>query len=292
VDALTIDRVGVLVGLEMLNAQARKAVESKYIDQFMHDWLTGRIMTTVDLHMRAEACGLKLHEDEAYSVLIIRWFKERPATTIMSKAVKQIRRSGLDDARLYITLLEGELVVLTSRRGKSLGMHGTIFRDRVAALLRCGFPEEVCKDTSVCVGKTVVSPNQVHESFRQAQKVLQISRVCELREQWITYEELGGYQLLYLLPDCTEVDDFKKRWIEPLLHYDDKHHTLLIQTIKAYFRSNENIRKTALQLITHYNTVVYRLDRVKEVLGIDLENPNDRLQLQLALLLYEMGSHK
>jgi purine catabolism regulator len=52
---------------------------------------------------------------------------------------------------------------------------------------------------------------------------------------------------------------------------------------------NRNMKQTAERLFAHYNTVIYRLERVKGILTMDLENPEIQLQLQLALKLHQMS---
>jgi PucR family transcriptional regulator, purine catabolism regulatory protein len=56
-----------------------------------------------------------------------------------------------------------------------------------------------------------------------------------------------------------------------------------------YFQVNRNMKQAAERLFTHYNTVIYRLERVKDILTMDLENPEIQLQLQLALKLHQMS---
>jgi purine catabolism regulator len=77
-------------------------------------------------------------------------------------------------------------------------------------------------------------------------------------------------------------------FLQPLLDYDLKHDTNLVETLQMYFQVNRNMKQTAERLFTHYNTVIYRLERVKDILVKDLENPEIQLQLQLALKLHQM----
>lgn len=90
VDQLTIDRVGVLVGLEMINAGARREVELKYVDQFLQDWISGRIAAAEDLKLRAEACGCPLPERPLRAVTV-GWLEEKPELKQLQQAVKRVR---------------------------------------------------------------------------------------------------------------------------------------------------------------------------------------------------------
>ena len=76
--------------------------------------------------------------------------------------------------------------------------------------------------------------------------------------------------------------------IGPLVQYDESHSNNLVQTINAYFDHHGNISQTAEMLYIHRNTLLYRLDRIQELTGQDLNNAHDRLALQLALKLWQI----
>jgi purine catabolism regulator len=141
----------------------------------------------------------------------------------------------------------------------------------------------------LCTGKSVSACNMVHESYKQAKKVHTISQAVGIKEQHINLDQLGVYQLLYLLSENEEAQSFRDKFILPLLEYESKHHTSFIETLKVYFEHNQNVRKTADALFTHYNTIVHRLDRVGEVLNLNMNKAEKRLQLELAIRLYEMS---
>ncbi|MEG2539835.1 MAG: helix-turn-helix domain-containing protein, partial [Clostridium sp.] len=65
--------------------------------------------------------------------------------------------------------------------------------------------------------------------------------------------------------------------------YDSKKSTELVKTLEAYFEHNGNLKKMSDALFTHYNTILYRLTRIKEITGVNFENAKDRLNLEIAL---------
>jgi purine catabolism regulator len=88
-----------------------------------------------------------------------------------------------------------------------------------------------------------------------------------------------------LIPDGEERAQFLKRYVQPLWQADCKGGGRLSETLEMFFRCNGNIKLTSERLFAHYNTVVYRLEKIQHILGISLDDPEDRLQLQLALKL-------
>jgi len=104
----------------------------------------------------------------------------------------------------------------------------------------------------------------------------------------ITFDSLGIYQLLLQLEDVPASRRFSDQIVGPLVAYDKNHRSSLVETIIAYFRHHGIISQTADALYIHRNTLSYRLDRIQELTGQDLENPDERLALQLALKLWQV----
>ncbi|WP_274650572.1 PucR family transcriptional regulator [Paenibacillus humicola] len=281
VDHLTIDRAGVLVELEMANINARKEVEARYIDQFLQDWITGRIVTVEDLNLRAEACGCPIEEGRRLVVGLVYWHDSRPPVKKLQQTVKQLR-ARWRPGQLQLTVIEGELVLLASLPAAAPDPRAEVPLAELRSALGTEAPY------SICIGREAIRREKVGESYGHAKKIHDIAGICGLTEPLIDEKNLGVFRLLYLLPDNDEVRMFRDRYIEPLLEYDSKHNTLMLATLKTFFMHNRNVKKTARELYTHYNTVSYRVERACELLEIDSQNGDDMLQLQLAMKLHDM----
>jgi purine catabolism regulator len=97
--------------------------------------------------------------------------------------------------------------------------------------------------------------------------------------------DLGVYQLILSLNDREKLLDFCKQTLEPLLKYDMSQHADLIKTLEAFFACHGNLSQTAEMLIVHRNTLLYRMNRINEIADIDLNRPEIRLALHLALTI-------
>ncbi|WP_344833402.1 helix-turn-helix domain-containing protein [Actinocorallia longicatena] len=98
--------------------------------------------------------------------------------------------------------------------------------------------------------------------------------------------ELGFVGLL--LGNDHNVTGFLETTLGPILAYDAKRGTELVQTLEAYFGSNASLAKTAERLHIHVNTVTQRLDRIARLLGPAWHSPDRALELQLALRLHRL----
>jgi purine catabolism regulator len=73
--------------------------------------------------------------------------------------------------------------------------------------------------------------------------------------------------------------------LSPLIEYDEKKESVLMETLGGYFKCNCNIKQMAQMQYIHYNTALYRLEQIEKLLKIDLKNPDDKLNVELALKL-------
>jgi purine catabolism regulator len=287
-DCLTLDRTITIAGLEMMNIEAKRQVESQYIDQFIQDWLLGRFHNLSDLRIRAEACGCRNVLQGAYSTAIVRLLDTKASVPELQELLELLRRAvKLEGKEIYTAIIEdAAVIVIPTNEALSGDSHNHIDPSKLIHLLRKLMHND---HISLCLGKLVHKPEELNNSYRDAKQVSKISGICALDQPLITNDQLGVYSLLYLLPECEEVKHFQVIFLQPLLDYDSKHDTNLVETLQMYFRLNRNMKQTAEKLFTHYNTVIYRMERVKDILAMDLENPEIQLQLQLALKLHQMN---
>jgi hypothetical protein len=105
-------------------------------------------------------------------------------------------------------------------------------------------------------------------------------------------DEIGGgtYRLLFrvLASHPEEVKSFFEDTIAPLVRYDEQYSTDLVGTLEAYLGQNCNMNATAQAIHAHRHTVSYRLERVKELSGLDPFTSEDRERLGLGLKAYRI----
>lgn len=119
-------------------------------------------------------------------------------------------------------------------------------------------------------------------SYKEAQVAIEVGEVFDTDKVIINYENLGIGRLIYQLPTTLcgmflqEV--FKKSPIDAL---DEE--TLF--TINKFFENNLNVSETARKLFVHRNTLVYRLEKIKKLTGLDLREFDDAITFKVALMV-------
>ena len=103
----------------------------------------------------------------------------------------------------------------------------------------------------------------------------------------VHYSNLGFFQIFGEIDDVTELERYIPETLKKLYLYDE-HKGELITTLQMYLRNKQSIRKTADAMFVHYRTISYRLEKIKQVSGIDFDNANEVLAVSNGLIIYKM----
>ncbi len=283
VDLLTIDRVKSIIALEMMNSDALYAIETKYRDPFVQDWLWGRIPSMNDLRFRADACGCPLPEAAKYVVAIVN-LDDMHEKISYFLSIEQRKLKPYEPSTLWMVQMDGELTIVMAYSEDE-----QINREKWGKYLLSWLKEAIAPMAkAVCFGNVVSSAVDLPISFQEAIRVSRLYPVSRFTGEIVTYDRLGMFPILMQLADSPERRRLLKTYVHPLIEADQQSNSQLIQTMKMFFAQNRNVRRTAEQLFTHYNTVLYRMERVQKVLCVDLEQGEHILMLEVALKLYDL----
>ncbi len=148
--------------------------------------------------------------------------------------------------------------------------------------------KEYSKSVVYCgLGRPVQGVSDWLVSHREAQQALLIARRLESKKP-LEFGDLSVHRLLFQLDNNPELHDFCDEMLGALLRYDHVHNSTLVETLNAYFENHGNLSETAKALYIHRNTLQYRMERVGQIAGFDLSNPEQRLAMQLALKAYKL----
>ncbi len=137
---------------------------------------------------------------------------------------------------------------------------------------------------TAALGGRFESLQDARRSYLQAIKVLRFTKLQATSSSIYAYEQLGIYKLLFEIePDKLAV--YYQEVIEPLNQYDRKNHMDLVHSLFVYLEENCNAAKTAKRLFVHRNTLDYRLKKIEKITNRSLDNPYERLTLQLGVIV-------
>jgi len=136
-----------------------------------------------------------------------------------------------------------------------------------------------------------VDPGEFARAIQEAELVLDVLRQSEGQGGFDSTDiGTGTYRLLFrvLASHPEEVRSFYEDTVAPIVRYDDQYRTDLVGTLESYLEQNCNMNATAAAIYAHRHTVAYRLERVKELTGLDPMLSEDRERLGLGLKAYRI----
>ena len=132
------------------------------------------------------------------------------------------------------------------------------------------------------IGTVVNSLRDLSRSFKEAQVSIEIGKVFDVEKIIMSYDNLGIGRLIYHLPttlcEAFLQEVFKKGSIDAL-----DHETLF--TIQKFFENNLNVSETSRKLFVHRNTLVYRLEKIRRLTGLDLKQFDHAIVFKVALMV-------
>jgi PucR family transcriptional regulator, purine catabolism regulatory protein len=135
------------------------------------------------------------------------------------------------------------------------------------------------------ISRAAMGLTALREAYREAKDALSIAQELGEREETTFYGDLKLFQFLLALKErnLDQMRRFHRDTLGTLVEHDDRKQGDLVRTLNGFFDANGNLAKAANDLDVHRNTLVYRLERIKELTGLDLEDADNRLILHLAL---------
>lgn len=161
--------------------------------------------------------------------------------------------------------------------------------ERVAHQIDDTMTSEFYTKVSIGIGAPVDNIKELSRSYKEAQIAIEVGKVFDTEKTIINYENLGIGRLIYQLPttlcEMFLQEVFRKGSFESL-----DRETLM--TIQCFFENNLNVSETSRKLFVHRNTLVYRLEKIKKITGLDLREFEHAITFKVALMVKKYLSSK
>lgn len=137
------------------------------------------------------------------------------------------------------------------------------------------------------LGRSFEGVEQLWRSHEQAKLIVEnLSKASS--SNILHYDDLGLYRFFSYDGLQNELVEFYSTTIKPLVEFDKTSNSELVKTLKYYFQYNGNMKRMSQNMHMHYNTIIYRLQKIKDIIGMDIEDPDIRLNLEIALKIMDL----
>jgi hypothetical protein len=275
--------VAILLASEVERVRAPQRASQEATTAFLPATLAGELTDRVNILARGAEIGLVL--DDGATVIVARAHALSPVEdgwrARVLAAAERGARAAAPGAAAALTDREtsrAEVVVVVPGVDED---HSRRTADTVLRELEAALPGH-----TFALGRSRVAHDPL-ELPRAGNEALLAANVAggEPEIPVLAFEETGAYRLLLsaMSEDPAELQRFYAETVEPLVAYDEQYETDLVQTVEAFLDNDGNVAGTAQKLFTHRHTIRYRLERVRELSGLDVGSTDGREKLSLGL---------
>lgn len=268
-DAMTDDDLFALqygatvLALELSHQRNVAELELTLRRELVDDLVTGEGSDAGSAYARAEALGHDLRRPH-YAVVVQRIRRDGDGLAgAVSAAATAMNLDCLQGRRQDV------VVLLCADRPDSELLHRSISEQLGTTAIGVG------------IGSRCNDPAALPKSLSETLRALRIRLLSATPEGVSAYDELGFYRLIDAA-QSSAAEDFMLEWLGPLIDYDKRRHTDLVQTLSTYLECGGNYDDAAAALHIHRSTLRYRLTRIRELTAVDMRDVNCRFNLHAA----------
>jgi purine catabolism regulator len=285
-DELTLGPAASVCALEIAKQRAVAETEYRLQADVLEAALAGRFGTEAELAARAGALGYEL---QGHHVALVFALDTQRDGEVVRAGAGQPRPRLLDVLRRVLDAQQRAALV---RQQDDLvavflpaGTNGAAPIDEAESLRRAATGALEGLPLSLGVGRPHLGIAGLSAGYHEAEEALRIGQALLGGNRTTYFGDLGIRRLLFPLRDSPELRAFYDEFLGALESYDERHGTELIRTLEGFFAHHGNHVRAAEALHLHRNTLLYRLARIQAIGGLDLDDPEVRLAVQVALRL-------
>ena len=292
-DLSIIESASTTMALLILQQLSIKEVEIRYRSEFFEDLIS--LDTKTKKKALDRAGYFNLSPDNNYLIEVMSFnFKDEDKKIFPIEYTQDYINTIVTTIEELMKFLRLEGLVATRMRGIQILIG---FNDKMEAMASIeDFNNRIIRligqkhkdiDVKIGVGRAYKTLENVDKSFQEALRTIRIGKTI-MDKDIITFDELGIFKILSEDSLVDELEDFYNSTLKPLVDYDKKKSTELVKTLDVFFKNNGNLTRISEQLFAHYNTILYRITRINEITKMQLDNPNDRLNLEIAIKIKQL----
>jgi PucR family transcriptional regulator, purine catabolism regulatory protein len=281
VDLLVAEHGAAACALEMAKAKAISETEKRLRGTFLDRLLIGDVSL-----QEAVRQGERFDHDMTHThiSIVLRWQPHEKGTPSMRRLetiVNGVVSSQRQRALVWLRERESEVLVFHATDPQNPIDSSTKLAQALSNEIQRQYPHN---KVAIGLGQPAKDITNWRMSYRDAVQAMELGMRLQT-DSPLYIGDLGVYQLILSLGDREKLIAFKDKTLGALEEYDHKQHADLIKTLEAFFACHGNLSQTAEMLIVHRNTLLYRMNRINEIAEIDLNRPETRLALHLALTI-------
>jgi purine catabolism regulator len=296
-DFVAIETAVSNISLTLVKQRAIQEIEYRFKNDIMDDIIHGRYSSEDDIDLRAKAVGWNLNAPHVLLLVQLQHFGKNlleeknvlKRKESISRILMVINSTAAHYVKSPIVISKSDrfLILLPTQNLQSQSVK------RFADELHQNIKSQIHNvSTTIGIGTEVSRITDIRKSFQEALNATAFGQLIYGNEVVIQYDQLGVYRLLCHFDDPEELKRFIHPAVITLSKYDSDKNNDLIRTLEVYLGHNANAKKTAEELFIHYKTVQYRINRIREIMGIDFEEKQFKLEIEMGVKILNLLEKK
>ena len=294
-DYMAIENAIINLQYGFLSEFAQDEVKKKYKRDLIHNILNG-LLSSKEMTEAAAQLGMK--ESDTYRVVDFHTIKNNVQSKYTNEQLHEVGviegelKHLLPDALIYRNM--DQIVMIQQVDSDQTELEYQKEMEEIEEVIQQSILYRK-KDTDfqIGIGKSVEGYQRLKESYHEASRAIKYIDIIRLvtgdkNKSVVHYSNLGFFQIFGKVDDMTELERCIPETLKKLYLYDDEHKGELITTLQMYLRNNQSIKKTAGAMFVHYRTISYRLEKIKQISGINFDDANEVLAVSNGLIIYKM----
>ena len=294
-DYMAIENAIINLQYGFLSEFAQDEVKKKYQRDIVHNILNGLLSSK---EMTEAALQLGMKESDTYRVVDFHTIKKNAQRKYTKEQLHEVGviegelMHLLPDALIYRNM--DQIVMIQQVDSNQTELEYQKEMEEVEDVIqRSILYRKKDTDFQIGIGKSVEGYQRLKESYYEASQAIKYIEIIrqvtgDKNKSVVHYSNLGFFQIFGEIDDVTELERYIPETLKKLYLYDDEHKGELITTLQMYLRNNQSIKKTAGAMFVHYRTISYRLEKIKQISGINFDNANEVLAVSNGLIIYKM----
>lgn len=279
IDLLVAEHGAAACGLEMAKQKAVSETEKRLRGTFLDRLLIGDVS-----QQEAVRQGERFDHDmtQTHIAMVLAWQgDDTPSMRRLETMVNTIIDTQRTEALVWQREREGQVVVFHATDPKDPIDQSLTLAENFTKEINSQYPQN---HVAIGLGQAARDVSAWRSSYRDAVQAMELAERLQT-DTPLYIGDLGVYQLILSLSDRDKLTQFCDKTLGTLVEYDMRQNADLVKTMEAFFQCHGNLSQTAEELIVHRNTLLYRMNRINEIAGIDLNRPETRLALHLAITI-------
>lgn len=288
-DAGRIGEVGLVCLQLLINRRNTEEIEKKYKQQFLYDLLYNNFESTDELIKRGRYWDWELTGPQHLLVAEPDDFNQLRNKDRVLAALALFFETFLRSHFLQaiVTEMQDQVIVIIPAAAEKARSAKLLIKN-LANLLQANLQEAAFETTvSFGIGKLHSSAAELCQSFQEAKHALDLGRFIREKGHITHFEDLGVIRLLSHI-NAEQLDEYYKEQLAVIIEYDEKNNMNFLAILQMYFQQNGDLNATAEKLFMHPNTLRYRLKKIEELLDVDLQKLEIRINLAVACKIAKM----